>query len=638
MAFMIMLQNVELRRGARELFHGVDLAIFRGDKVGITGANGSGKTSLLALLRGELQADSGSVAVPAGLRIASVAQETPPVARTAHEYVLDGDQELRALEAEMQEAELAHDGARIGLLHARYEAVGGYTAPSRAARLLDGVGFATTDLPRSVGEFSGGWRMRLNLAQALMCRSDLLLLDEPTNHLDLDAVLWLETWLAAYEGTLLVISHDREFLDRVATRIVHIERNSVRAYSGNYSQFELQRAAELAVEQALYERQQREIRHVMQFVERFRAKATKARQVQSRLKVLERMQRIAPAHVDAQFAFEFREPEKLPRPLLGLEEQSVGYGGAPVLAGLDLILSPGGRIAILGRNGAGKSTLARLLAGELQAGTGRRVEANDLRIGYFAQHHVERLDAESSPFAHVRRFAPEFERGTEQALRDHLGGFGFRGDRVFEPVAAFSGGERARLMLAMLVAQRPNLLILDEPTNHLDLDMRHALGMALQDFSGALVVVSHDRHLIRSIADELWLVHDGRLEPFDGDLDDYAAWLSGLRARREAEVTDEAPAGAAARRARKRAEAERRNQLSPLRAAVRTAEEDLTRLGQERLELERALADPTLYTAGSREELARILDRQRAVTRSVTDAETRWLQASEALEAAERQS
>lgn len=632
---MINLQNVQLRRGGRLLFEGITFNILRGDKVGLTGANGSGKSSLLALIRGELQPDSGELSLPPGLRIASVAQETPPVLRTALEYTLDGDAELREMERELLAAEQAHDGARLGALHERYDALDGYAAPSRAAQLLDGLGFTNADLTRSVAEFSGGWRMRLNLAQALMCRSDVLLLDEPTNHLDLDAVLWLESWLASYQGTLLLISHDREFLDRVATRIAHIERLAVRVYTGNYSQFETQRAAELAAHQAMFERQQREIRHVMQFVDRFRAKATKARQAQSRLKLLERMQRIAPAHVDTQFAFEFLQPEKLPRPLLSLEDQSAGYGDTQILAGVNLVLSPGDRIAILGRNGAGKSTLTRLLAGELRATGGRRVEAVDLRVGYFAQHQLEQLDARMSPAEHLRRFAPFFAGASEQAVRDHLAGFGFRGDRAFEPVVAFSGGERARLVLALLVGQRPNLLLLDEPTNHLDLDMRHALGMALQDFSGALLVVSHDRHLVRSIADDLWLVHEGRVGTFDGDLDDYAAWLDSTRAPR----TNPARVAPApdARRARKRAEAELRNRLSPLRATVRALEEEIARLGDAQVEVERTLAEPALYESASREELKLRLQRREKVARAIAEAERRWLQASEALEAANRE-
>jgi len=635
---MINFQDVRLRRGPRVLFEHVTFSLRRGEKLGLTGANGTGKTSLLALIRGELQVDSGELSMPPGLRIASVAQETSPSARSALDYTLDGDTRLREIERAIREADAAHDGERLASLHGRYETAGGYVAASRAGRLLDGIGFAPGDLERPVTDFSGGWRMRLNLAQALMSPSELLLLDEPTNHLDLDAILWLEGWLAAYPGTLVLISHDREFLDRVATRIAHIERGAIRLYAGNYSQFEAQRTAELAVQQSMYERQQREIRHIMQFVERFRAKNTKARQAQSRLRQLERMERIAPAHVDTQFAFEFLPPEKLPRPLLALEEQAAGYGDREVLEPMSLSLVPGDRIAILGRNGAGKSTLTRLLSGELEGRGGRRVEAPDLRIGYFAQHQLEQLDPASSPFDHLRRLGgPALARGPEQAVRDLLGGFGFRGDRVFEPVAPFSGGEKARLVLAILVARRPNLLLLDEPTNHLDLEMRLALGMALQDYTGALIVVSHDRHLIRSIADELWLVHDGQLGAFDGDLDDYASWLATTRTPGEEPAPRPGAQSAEARRTQKRVEAQRRNRLSPLRAKVRELEEELSRLGTEKQRVESALADPGIYESAARETLRQQLEQQREIDKALAQAETQWLEASETLEAANRE-
>jgi len=630
---MLNFQNVQLRRGTRVLFEGATFTIFRGEKVGITGANGSGKSSLLALVHGELHADAGEFSRPAGLSIASVEQEMPAVAGSAIDYVMDGDVELRAVERAITESQAAHDGTKLAELHARYAALNGYSARSRAARLLAGVGFTTTDLERPVTSFSGGWRMRLNLARALMCRSDLLLLDEPTNHLDLDAVIWLESWLADYRGTLLLIAHDREFLDRVVSRVAHLERESIRVYAGNYSAFETQRAADLALQQSMYDKQQREIRHVLEFVERFRAKASKARQAQSRLTLLERMQRIAPAHVDAPFEFAFVPPEKLPRPLLTLESQSAGYADSPVLRAINLVLNPGDRIAMLGRNGAGKSTLMKLLAGSLTGSGGRRVESADLRVGYFAQHQLEQLDPNASPFDHLRRHGgPAMQSAPEQMLRDHLAGFGFRGDRVFEPVAPFSGGEKARLVLALLVTQRPNLLLLDEPTNHLDLEMRHALGMALQDYGGALVVVSHDRHLIRSVADTLWLVADQRVAPFDGDLEDYARLLMQSATSEE----DEGSATAAdSRRARKRAEAERRNRLSPLKLAVRELEQEIARLEREQSASVSSLADPALYQAGMQEDLKREFARRAEIARALSAAESRWISASEALERAE---
>jgi ATP-binding cassette subfamily F protein 3 len=637
---MLTFQNLQLRRGPRVLFEDVTFTVFRGERVGITGANGTGKSSLLSLVRGELQPDAGSYSAPPGLRMAWVEQETRAEERSALDFTLDGDAELRETERAIEAQQLAHadhDGARLASCHAHYEAIGGYTARSRAGQLLAGIGFAPDELAKPVAAFSGGWRVRLNLARALMCRSDLLLLDEPTNHLDLDAVLWLERFLLAYRGTLLLISHDREFLDRVVTRIAHIERQSIRVYAGNYSQFEVQRAAELAVHQSMYERQQREIRHIEEFVARFRAKATKARQAQSRLKLLERMERIAPAHVDGQFQFSFAEPEKLPRPLLTLEGASAGYGGRTVIERLEFALVPGDRIALLGRNGAGKSTFTKLLAGELAPADGKRIAAPDLRVGYFAQHQLEQLDPALDAFTHVLRFGgPAFARAADQEVRDHLGGFGFRGERVFEPVAPFSGGEKARLVLALLVAQRPNLLLLDEPTNHLDLEMRHALGMALQDFTGALVVVSHDRHLVRSIADSLWLVANCQAAPFDGDLDDYAEWLA-RPGETAPEAADAGTDTAQERRAQKRAEAERRNRLSPLRTGIRNLEEEIAKLEAERASIEAALAEPAIYAAALKDELRRQLERRREVARALAHAEERWIAASEELERAQQE-
>jgi ATP-binding cassette subfamily F protein 3 len=633
---MLNFQNLQLRRGTRVLLENATFTLFRGEKVGLVGANGSGKSSLLALVRGELQPESGDFSRPADLRMAWLAQEVPALGTPAIEYVIDGDTELREVEAAIRSSEATHDGTLIANLHARYDSLGGYAARGRAAQLLAGIGFAPTDLERSVASFSGGWRMRLSLARALMCPSDLLLLDEPTNHLDLDAIIWLEGWLREYRGTLLVVAHDREFLDRVVSRVLHLEHAHARVYSGNYSAFEAQRALDLAQHQALFERQQREILHALQFVERFRAKASKARQAQSRLKMLERMPRIAPAHVDAPFEFMFSAPEKLPRPLLALEQQSASYAGRTILSQVSVTLSPGDRVAVLGRNGAGKSTLLKLLAGQLTADAGRRSEAADLRIGYFAQHQLEQLDDAMSPIEHLAGFGgAHVSSASEQQLRDHLGRFGFQGDRVYEPLAPFSGGERARLVLATLVAARPNLLLLDEPTNHLDLEMRHALGMALQDYPGALVLVSHDRHLIRSLADDLWLVAEERVRVFNGDLDDYARVLLESRGA----VTSEprpGPTLAQQRRAQKRAEAEQRNRLSPLRAELRAIEEELDQLELERTGIEQALADPASYAAGARQALAETLAKQQVVRSRLDELEARWVMLSEALQSAER--
>jgi ATP-binding cassette subfamily F protein 3 len=640
---MLNFTNVTLRRGPRVLFAEASFGLFRGEKVGITGENGSGKSSLLSLVRGDLHPDSGSFDMPPGLAVAHVAQELVASDAGAIDFVLDGDVELRHLQRDLAAAEAADDGARIGELHARYAAIGGYDARSRGGRLMHGLGFTAGDETRPVRAFSGGWRVRLNVAQALMCRSDLLLLDEPTNHLDLDAILWLERWLMDYPGTLLLIAHDREFLDRIVNRVVNIEHARARAYRGNYSAFEEQRAAELAEQSALFTRQQQQIRHMESFVARFRAQATKARQAQSRLKALERMQRIAPAHVDSPFDFEFRQPDKLPRPLLALENQSAGYGEHVLLQRVDLTIAPGARIALLGRNGAGKSTLMKLLAGELAGLSGTRTEARDLALGYFAQHQLEQLAADDSPLGNLKRLGGALAtRATEQELRDFLAGFGFAGERVFAPVAPFSGGEKARLMLAIVTFRRPNLLLLDEPTNHLDLEMRQALAVALQDFAGAVILVSHDRHLLRTVADEFYVVHGGRVQPFDGDLEDYAQWLAAQAGARHLVDSTGAAASAAGaspadsaetRRQRRREHAQRRAALSPLKAQLTKLEQQLDTLARETQQVQAALTAPELYTDAAKSRLRELLDQQIQLARETERIESLWLAGGEALEA-----
>jgi len=628
---MLQFDNLTLRRGPRVLIENASLQIHPGWKVGVTGANGTGKSSLFALIRDELHADAGECRHPADWVIAHVAQETPAEARAAIEYVLDGDTGLRAVEAALADAEARHDGERLGTLHAQYEVIGGYTARSRAGQLLHGLGFSPADEERPVSDFSGGWRMRLNLARALMCRSDLLLLDEPTNHLDLDAVIWLESWLGAYPGTLLLISHDRDFLDSVAGHIAHIERQRLTLYSGNYTVFERRRAEYLAGQQAQYEKQQREIAHMHSFVERFRAKATKARQAQSRLKALQRMELIAPAHVDSPFHFSLRPPEKLPDPLLRLRAVAAGYGDRTIIDGVELGLSPGERIGLLGPNGAGKSTLIKLLAGELAPRQGRREPAQDLRIGYFAQHQIEQLDAQASPLQHLLRLDPG---AREQELRDYLGGFGFPAEQALAPTGPFSGGEKSRLVLALLVYRRPNLLLLDEPTNHLDLEMRQALAAALQDFPGAMVLVSHDRHLLRVTSDRLVLVHAGRVEEFPDSLDDYPQWLSAQnRQNRTATGNDEAVGGAVLRKEKKRQEAEQRRQLQPLREKIARAEAALAGVHGRQHELERRLAEPELYRPENKSELSALLREKAELDRQSDALEGEWLAACEQLEA-----
>ncbi len=632
---MLNFSDVSVRRGPRVLFSHVTLTIHQGQRVGVTGANGCGKSTLFALVRDEIHCDVGEVALANGLVVAHVAQETPALAVPAIEYVLDGDRELRQIEADLAAAEAADNGERQAVLHGRFDAIGGYSARSRAARLLSGLGFVDSQYQRPVAEFSGGWRMRLNLAQALMCRSDLLLLDEPTNHLDLDAVIWLQEWLKAYPGTLMLISHDRDFLDDVSDTILHIEQQNATLYRGNYSSFERYRVEQLKQQAAAFERQQREIAHVRSFVDRFKAKASKAKQAQSRIKTLERMELIAQAHVDTPFTFSFRPAEKLPRPLLKLEHVAVGYGGHALLQDVNLVLSPGDRIGLLGANGAGKSTLIKLLADSLPLMAGEATRAKDLRLGYFAQHQLEQLDAEATPLAHMLKLAP---KESDQNLRNYLGSFGFSGERVDTVVGSFSGGEKARLVLAMLVYQRPNLLLLDEPTNHLDIDMRTALAMALQEFDGAMVIVSHDRYMLDSVCDDFIHVADGRADVFRGDLEDYRRWrLEQARSerRQEVEVKPDADHSAAARKQQRQQSAEKRKQSQPLRKEVQRLEARMESLGRELALVEQRLADGELYQVAAKDELQRYLTQQAELKRELQQVEEAWLEASEALEALE---
>jgi ATP-binding cassette subfamily F protein 3 len=632
---MLNFQNISLRRGSRLLFENFNLIIHPGQRVGLTGANGCGKSSLFELILGQLQPDKGEFKLPSKWALARVSQETPAVDTPALDYVLDGDAELRFLQSELSKAEQQNDGTRQGDLHARIEAIGGYAAPSRAAKLMHGLSFTPAQESLPVRTFSGGWRMRLNLAQALMCRSDLLLLDEPTNHLDLDAVLWLEDWLSLYPGTLLLISHDRELLNRVVDHVAHIENKTVGYYRGNYSDFEGQRSEHLAQQQASYQKQQQEIAHIQRFVDRFRAKATKARQAQSRLKALQQMERIAPAHVNSPFHFSLPQPDKLPASLLRLRQAAIGYGQQNVLAQVNLDLAPGDRIGLLGPNGAGKSTLIKLLAGEIQARMGTVDRALDLRIGYFAQHQLEQLRSHESPLQHLQRLA---SKATERDIRNFLGGFNFQGDQALEPIGSFSGGEKARLALALLVYQRPNLLLLDEPTNHLDLEMRHALTSALQDFEGAMVIVSHDRHLLRSTTDLLWLVANHTASLFEGDLDDYQQWLGKRRSGTE-EISSGSSSEshyAAARKDRRRQEAEQRRMLQPLQKELEEIEAMLEKLQAEKLALDQELANLDLYQdPQQKKHLKVLLMKQAHLEQMLVEREESWLITSEALEAAE---
>lgn len=625
---MIKFSEVSLRRGTKVLFEAANLIIHPGQRIGLTGANGTGKSSLFALLQDELHADTGEVSIPESWVMAHVAQETPAVDIPAIEYVLQGDIELTRLRRQLAEAEAQGDGHRQSELHDKLLHIDGYAAESRAGKLMHGLGFKVGQESWPVTAFSGGWRMRLNLAQALMCRSDVLLLDEPTNHLDLEAVYWLEDWLRSYPGTLLVISHDRDFLDRVVTHVAHIEQQRIKLYTGNYSDFEKARAEHLANQQAAHQKQQREIAHMRSFVTRFKAKATKAKQAQSRIKALERMELIAPAHVDSPFHFSFLPPTRLTTPLLKLDKAAVGYNDTPLIDKVEISLAPGDRIGLLGPNGAGKSTLIKLIAGELAPISGKRREARDIKIGYFAQHQLEQLRPEDTPLRHLQRLDRE---ASEQALRDFLGGFGFHGDKALDKVAPFSGGEKARLVLAILVYQRPALLLLDEPTNHLDLEMRLALTMALQEFEGALVVVSHDRHLLRSVTDDLWLVSEGHARAFDGDLNDYRQWLLN-QDRQEKKPAD---TGTNNKKQDRQAAAARRQKLQPLRKQVKKAESQMDKLGKSLSELETQLADTSLYNDSAKDELKQLLQQQADLKAAMEQAETDWVEASEQLEAAE---
>lgn len=630
---MLNFDQLSLRRGPRELLHDVTCVIHSGQKVGITGANGVGKSSLFALIRDQLHADTGNFSMPAKTVIAHVAQETPAVNKAAIEYVIDGDEQLRDIEQRLKVAEQNNDGEQLAHLYSDMETIHGYTANTRAAKLMQGLGFATAQEQTPVTDFSGGWRMRLNLAQALMCRSDLLLLDEPTNHLDLEAVIWLEDWLRSYPGTLLLISHDRDFLDRITTHIAHIEQCELTLYTGNYSAFEIRRAEKLANQQASYEKQQREIKHMQSFVDRFRAKATKARQAQSRLKALERMEVISQAHVDSPFHFTFKQPVKLPDTLLQLDEVNIGYNNTPILTNVKMRISQGDRIGLLGYNGAGKSTLIKLLASELTPLSGEGGEckaAKDLNIGYFAQHQLEQLDSDATPLLHLQRIDP---KATEQVLRNFLGGFGFNNDMAVSCVAPFSGGEKARLVLAMIVYQKPNLLLLDEPTNHLDLEMRHALSVALQEFVGAMVIVSHDRHMLRTVTDSLLLVADGKVVPFDGDLDDYRQWVKDQsKSDNISEETSSSETSTVNKKQQRQQAAEQRKQLQPLKNKIKKLEQQLDKLNSEKETIEEKLADNSLYDEANKDQLKQLLSQQSENNQALQDVEEQWLMASEEME------
>lgn len=627
-------------RGNNTLLNNACATIYPHKRVGLIGRNGCGKSTLFALIKKEILPENGDINIPSSWVISSVAQETPGLEESALDYVIDGDKQYRALEKELKAAEDANDGMKAASLHMELENIQAYTINSRAGRLLLGLGFSTADFTKPTKEFSGGWRMRLNLAQALICRSDLLLLDEPTNHLDLDTVMWLEDWLKAYPGTLIIISHDRDFLDNICTNIIHIEHKKLNCYTGNYTDFEVERAQRLALEKAMYDKQQTELAHMQAFVDKFRYKATKAKQAQSRLKAMERMEKIVLAQADSPFSFSFFENENvLPPNLIRMDNLTAGYPDKTVLTSIKMNIVPGSRIGLLGRNGAGKSTLIKTIAGEIPPLSGEFALAKAVKVGYFAQHQLEYLDPDGTPLSHLTALAPD---ARELELRSFLGGFGFSGDKVTDPVGHFSGGEKARLVLALLVWQKPNLLLLDEPTNHLDLQMREAIIIALSSFKGALIVVSHDRHLLRTTTDEFYSVSEGKVFPFDGDLDDYHEYLMELDKKEQEKLNAEKADERAHKpvqtndnfknKDQKRAEAAFRKTLSPLKKEIEKLEHSLDELNARKNELETILADASIYEAARKNELQAYLLEQSSVSEKLEEVETEWMLKSEELQ------
>ncbi|MCF6262072.1 MAG: ATP-binding cassette domain-containing protein [Xanthomonadales bacterium] len=652
---MLKFDQISLRRGTKMLLEDVSFQVHRGHRVGLLGANGSGKSSLFAMLRGELDSDVGDYSFNPNDVLAHVAQSSPSGDQAAIEYVIDGDQRLREIQAGIAAAEISEDDDALHRLYPELEAIDGYTATQRAARLLHGLGFPAADIENPVGSFSGGWRMRLNLAQALMCRSDILLLDEPTNHLDLPTIIWLERWLKRYQGILLLISHDRDFLDAACTRIASIEHQTIHLYSGDYSQYERQRAERLSQQQSSFLKQQDEIKHIQSYVDRFRYKASKAKQAQARLKMLERMTVIAPAHVDSPFHFQFFKPEKMPRELLKIEAATAGYivedKELEIIQPFNFRIAAGDRVGILGVNGAGKSTLVKALADGSTLLSGQRELAKDCSIGYFAQHQLEQLHADESPLWHIEQIGGKASR---QQLLNFLGGFDFRGEQVTSPVAPLSGGEKSRLALALIIWQKPNLLLLDEPTNHLDMEMRQALSLALAEYEGALLVISHDRHLLRSVCDSLVTVHNNQLKPFDGDLDDWSAWMRTQDSGKNKPIAAAEAANTAAavkhkeavvskpkqtrqqRQLERQLQARLRQQVQPHRKQLKKVESELENLNSQQEKIEQLLSDESIYSDDSRKlELKKLLDQQSQVAKAMKAGEANWIEAADQLEQAE---
>jgi ATP-binding cassette, subfamily F, member 3 len=633
---MITLSNIQLRRGQKVLLDDAELVVHPGQHIGIIGANGSGKSTLFKLLMGQVTPDAGDLFIPSNWRVAHMAQELANSENSALDFVLDGDPAIRAIERAIEQALADGDNDRLALEYEKMDAANGFDAHYRAEQLLHGLGFAQSEVNRPVNSFSGGWRIRLNLAQALMSPSDLMLLDEPTNHLDLDATLWLEQWLKSYAGTLLIISHDRDFIDNVVERIVHIDQQKANAYKGNYSMFERVRSERLALQQASFEKQQKRRKEVEDFITRFKAKASKAKQAQSRVKELARMEEIAPAHIDSPFYFSFPTPKKAFSALVNISQADLGYDKKTILNQVNFDLHPGTRIGLLGPNGAGKSTLINSLTGDLGLLSGNRVYGENVKIGYFAQHQLEVLDLQASAFLHIHRISP---KSTDQEIRNYLGSFDFHGDKALEPIKDFSGGEKARVALALIVWQKPNLLLLDEPTNHLDLEMRQALTMALQGYEGALVVISHDRHLLRNTVDQFYLVANGEVQEFDGDLQDYQVWLKNYNRTPDAQVKNSVPDNSveklsgAEKKAQRQQSAEARKKIAPLNKKSQQLEKEIETNEKQLADVEHELADTDLYTDAKKEALKMLLDRQAKTKKAIADKEAEWLEIQTQIEA-----
>ncbi|UUO24244.1 ATP-binding cassette domain-containing protein [Colwellia sp. M166] len=626
---MITATDLSLARGAKYLIKSSSFTIHPNHKVGLVGANGCGKSSLFASLLGTLPPDLGNLSMPASWKIATVKQETPALEQSALDYVMDGDIEYRQLEAKLAQAREDDNGTLEATIINQIDTINGYSLPARSAELLHGLGFMQEQLANPVKSFSGGWRMRLNLAQALISRADLLLLDEPTNHLDLDAVIWLQRWLKRFTGTLVLISHDRDFLDDVIGQILHIEHQTAKLYSGNYSAFERQRAEHLAQQDAQYQKQQKEVAHLTSFVDRFRAKASKAKQAQSRLKRLQKLPDLAPAHVDSQFTFNFEQPETLPYPLLALTESQCGYNDeAIILQDVGMTLVPGSRIGLLGRNGAGKSTLIKSLAGDLALLKGERYCAQDLKVGYFSQHQLEQLHMPSSAIEHITRAKPDI---TELQARSFLGRFGFSGDQALDKVGTMSGGEKARLVLALIVLEKPQLLLLDEPTNHLDLEMRQALVLALQDFDGAIILIAHDRYLLESCVDEFYLVANGHVTDFDGDIDDYQQWLNDDK-KQSVKANKIVSEPQIDKKQQRKEQAELRKKASPLRKQADKFEKIVQKAQDELTDVEAQLANSDVYQAEHKSKLTELLKHQAKLKQTLEENEMQWLELEEQIE------